>query len=145
MKRKIFKLFYLLLVTITSISCKDEIANTVTDEMKKDITGTWKIVSITRNGEQLSQRIDLSKFKIIFKADGSYTLEDKMAFAVDGPGVYSLNDLQYPSGLILTEQGKPEETVKFQFPVVEGKRQLSLTLSPGCEGNVYQYDFAKEN
>jgi hypothetical protein len=145
MKRKIFAFFYLLLVSLTILSCKDEVAAIVTDESVKDVTGTWKIVSLTRNGEELVTRMDLSKFKVTFKADGTYTLVDKLAFVVSGPGTYRLNDPQYPYSLILIEQNKTPQIVKFQFPVIEGKRQLSLTMSPGCTGNTYQYNFKREN
>jgi len=145
MKRKIFAIIYLLLATLTVISCKDEVATAIADESVKDVTGTWKVISLTRNGEELAQRVDLSKFRIVFKADGTYALQDKLAFAVSGPGTYKLNDPQYPYSLMLTEQSKTGKTVKFQFPVIEGKRQLSLTLSPGCTGNTYQYNFVREN
>ncbi len=130
---------------IVLYSCKNELLNTITDEPVKEITGTWKIVSISRNGEQLEKRLDLSKFRITFNADGSYTLKNKFAFAVSEPGSYTLNDPQYPSALIMTQQGKETGKVKFQFPVIEGKRNMSLTFSPGCEGNTYQYDFIREN
>lgn len=145
MKRRIFAIFYLLLATLTVLSCKDEVAATITDESVKDVTGTWKVTSLTRNGEELAQRIDLSKFRITFKSDGTYSMQDKLAFVVANAGTYKLNDPQYPYSLVLTEQSKTAQTVKFQFPVVEGKRQLSLTLSPGCAGNTYQYNFVREN
>ena len=145
MKRKKYIIFYLLFTLLTIASCKSEIADTITDETVKDISGTWKVASLTRNGESLTQRIDLSKFKVIFKSDGTYTLEDKLAFAVSDPGTYSLNDPQYPYSLILTPTGKEAEKISFQYPIIEGNRQLSLTISPGCTGNVYQYNFVKEN
>ncbi|EDM36965.1 hypothetical protein PBAL39_18864 [Pedobacter sp. BAL39] len=145
MKRKKYIIFYLLFAVLTIASCKSEIADTITDETVKDISGTWKVVSLTRNGESLTQRIDLSKFKVIFKSDGTYTLEDKLAFAVSDPGTYNLNDPQYPYSLILTPTGKDAEKISFQYPIIEGKRQLSLTISPGCTGNIYQYNFVKEN
>lgn len=145
MKTKIFTLFYLLLASITIFSCKDEVMQTITDESVKDIAGTWKVVSLTRNGEQLAQRLDLSKFSITFNPDGTYTLQDKLAFAVSGPGTYKLSDPKYPYSLELTQQSKTAQTINFQFPVIEGKRQLSLTLSPGCTGNTYQYNFVRAN
>lgn len=145
MKRKIYMLFYLLLGSITLQSCKDEIAATISEEPVKDIAGTWKIVSLTRNGEELAQRIDLSKFRVSFKADGTYTLQDKMSFPVSEPGTYQLNDPQYPSTLVLSPQNKTGKNVQFTFPVVAGKRQLSLTFSPGCASNTYQYNFVREN
>ena len=144
--RKIITLFiYVFLACFVFVSCKDEVGTTITDESVKDITGTWKIISLTRNGEQLAQRMDLSKFKITFKSDGTYILEDKMAFPVSDAGAYKLGDPQYPFSLVLTQQNQPAQNIKFQFPVIEGKRQLSLTFSPGCSGNTYQYNFVREN
>src|SRR5690606_40425327 len=36
-------------------SCEDEMASVVTDEPVKDIAGSWKVVQLTRNGEDLSR------------------------------------------------------------------------------------------
>jgi hypothetical protein len=68
-----------------------------------------------------------------------------MAFAVDESGVYSLDDPQYPFSIILTPQSEPDasKNVEFKFPVIEGKRRLSLTLSMGCSSNTYNYVFEK--
>lgn len=146
MKRKIFfNVFYSLVIAMLFIAgCKKETAATG-DESVKDITGSWKIVKLIRNGEDMTQRIDLSKFRIVFNADNSYTLVDKMAFVVDEPGTFKLDDPQYPFGLILTPQSSTESTkITFQFPVISGKRELSLTMSPGCESNIYQYFFERE-
>ena len=125
-------------------SC-EEVTDVASDETSKDITGRWKIVSLIRNGEDMTERMDLSKFRIVFNADGTYTMEDQFAFIVDGPGTYRLSDPQYPFGLILTPEAKPEAKAKFQFPVVKGKRQLSLDMSLGCSSNTYQFNFEREN
>jgi hypothetical protein len=144
MKKKLWhKIFYLLIGVVFITSCKKESLG-LTDESVKDIAGTWKIVSLTRNGEDMTQRMDLSKFRVIFNANGSYTFQDKMAFVVDDPGTYQLDDPQYPFGLVLTPQNKTATKIKFQFPIIKGKRQISLTLSPGCTTNTYQYNFEKE-
>lgn len=146
MKRKIFfNFFYILICAMLFVAgCKKEVPATG-DESIKDITGSWKIVKLIRNGEDMSQRIDLSKFRIVFNADNTYSLVDKMAFVVDEPGTFRLDDPQYPFGLILKPQSGTESTnVTFEFPVIEGKRELSLTLSPGCSSNKYQYFFQRE-
>lgn len=145
MNRKAFSFFCLLVTVLALHACKEETAATITEEPIKDITGTWRVVSLTRNGEELAQRLDLSKFKINFKSDGTYVLQDKLAFPVTDGGTYKLNDAQYPAGLLLTQQGQQAKAIKFQFPVVAGKRQLSLTFSQGCAGNTYQYNFTREN
>lgn len=147
MKRKIFfNFFYALFCTLILVSgCKKEEA-AVGDEAIKDITGRWKIKTLIRNGEDMTERMDLSKFRIIFNADNSYTLEDKFAFAVDESGTYQLDDPQFPFKIVLTPQSSTEKaTINFEFPVVEGKRELSLKLSPGCASNSYQYFFEREN
>ena len=145
MKRKLRPFFHLLFVSTLFFSCKEEIISSVTEEPVKDIAGTWRVVSLTRNGEELTERMDLSKFRISFKDDGTYTLQDRIAFAVSEAGSYKLNDPQYPSSLLLTQPNQATQSVNFQFPVVQGKRQLSLIFSPGCAGNTYQYNLVKEN
>src|SRR5690606_36333659 len=77
-------------------SCEDDMANIVTDEPVKDITGSWKVIQLTRNGEDLSQRLNLTDFRIDFKEDGSYTLANGLPFVLVGSGTYTLNDPQYP-------------------------------------------------
>ena len=116
-----------------------------TTESVKDIAGTWKITHLTRNGEDLTERMDLSKFRIVFNEDKTYSLVDKMAFVVDESGVYNLDDPQYPFAVVLTPQSSPDDSksVKFEFPVVEGERRLSLKLSMGCSTSSYNYVFEK--
>ncbi len=127
-------------------SCEDEISNMSTTETEKDITGSWKVVQLTRNGEDLSQRLDLTDYRIDFNPDGTYTLSDQLPFIADAPGTYRLSDPQYPFALILTPEGVQEDVVaRFQFPVVKGNRQLSLSFSLGCESNSYQFNFEREN
>lgn len=127
-------------------SCEDGISAMSTAETEKDITGSWKVIQLTRNGEDLSQRLDLTDFRIDFNPDGTYTLADQLPFIADAPGTYRLSDPQYPFALILTPEGVQEDVVaKFQFPVVKGKRQLSLSFSLGCESNSYQFNFEREN
>jgi hypothetical protein len=133
-------------MTLMSLSgCKKEKLS-VTDEPNKSIIGSWKIVKLSRNGEDMTERIDLSKFRIIFNADNTYTLQDQMAFVVSEPGTYSLDDPKYPFYLMLTPQNsKDGNKVKFEFPISEGQRQVNLTISPGCSSNTYEYVFEKTN
>lgn len=146
MKPKIFiKICSLLLSLVVLTSCEKEISTAVPDEPVKEITGKWKIVSLFRNGEDLTERMDLTKFRINFNPDGTYTLEDRFAFIVSGPGSFRLSDPQYPFSLILTPQGAEQTMVDFQFPVVAGKRQMSLNMSLGCSSNTYQFNFEREN
>lgn len=128
-------------------SCEDEMANVVTDEPVKEITGSWKVTKLTRNSEDLSQRLDLSDFHIEFKEDGTYNVSEQMPFVLEGgSGAYMLNDPQYPFSVLMTADGTDDEVaVDFQYPVVKGKRQLNLTFSLGCTSTTYQYSFEREN
>ena len=127
-------------------SCEDGISDMATVETEKDITGSWHVVQLTRNGEDLSQRLDLTGYRIEFNPDGTYTLAQQLPFIADAPGTYRLSDPQYPFALILQPEGAQEDVVaSFQFPVIKGKRQLSLSFSLGCESNTYQFNFEREN
>jgi len=137
---------FTVLSLITLSSCEEEMSNIVTDETAKDVTGNWKVLKLTRNGEDLSKRLDLNDFQISFKADGTYSLSEQLPFVVNDAGNYTLSDPQFPFSLILQPEGETTEVpVKFQFPVVKGKRQLSLTFSLGCSSNTYQFDFERQN
>lgn len=123
--------------------CNKEMAG-VSVEPLKNIAGTWKVVQITRNEEDLSQRIDLNTFRLVLKEDNTYSFADHLPFVVNNPGTFSLDDPQYPFYLLLKPNGgAPESKVSLQMPVKKGKTQLSMTLSPGCETNSYRYVFEK--
>ena len=131
---------------ITLSSCEEETSKIITDETAKDVTGNWKVLKLTRNGEDLSNRLGLDDFHISFKADGTYSLSEQLPFVVNDAGTYRLSDPQYPFGLILQPQGDAAEVpVKFQFPIIKGERQMSLSFSLGCSSNTYQFDFERQN
>lgn len=146
---KIYKILSWPLILVLCIgisSCKDELGNIRTEEAEKDITGNWKVIQLTRNGENLSKRLKLEDLKIDFNADGTYSIADDLPFVVSGSGKYRLDDPQYPFSVVLSPtEGKEEVVLKFLFPVVNGKRQLSLVMSLGCSSNTYQYDCERLN
>lgn len=113
-------------------------------EPVKDITGSWEIVKLTRNGEDLTSRIDLSKFRLVFNKDSTYSFEGKFPFVVSQPGTYSLDNPQYPFYISFTTKDKTiRDTLNFVYPIVNGQRQISLNISPGCSSNTYNYVFEK--
>jgi len=114
-------------------------------EAIKDITGSWQVIQLKRNGEDLSERMALTDFRMDFKQDGTYVLAKELPFLTQGSGNYALNDPQFPFSLILSSEQQESHTVKFQFPVVQGQRQLSLTFSLGCSSNSYEYTFERVN
>jgi hypothetical protein len=124
-------------------SCKKDLTEFV--ESNKDITGTWKIVKLARNSEDMTSRMDLSKFRIIFNGDNTYTLQDQFPFIVTEPGTYGFDDPQYPFSLNFKASGSADENkISFEYPIVSGKRQIKLTISLGCTKNSYEYYFDKE-
>ncbi|MHC8950268.1 DUF5004 domain-containing protein [Sphingobacterium hungaricum] len=137
---------FMMLILIAQLSCKDEISKMVFDETNKDITGNWKVIQLTRNGEEIGKRMDLNGFYINFKNDGTYDLSEELPFVLSEEGNYTLSDPQYPFGIILQPKGQTNTVpVKFQFPIVKGERQLSLSFSLGCSTNTYQYQFERQN
>lgn len=114
------------------------------DEAVKEIDGVWKIGKATRNGLDITNWMDFTQFRIKFNQDKTYTIEHYLPFAVKSNGTWNLDDPQYPFNLQLTESDsdKPLTTV-FNYPVVNGKRQIILSFSPGCKNNVYTYTFEK--
>lgn len=136
----------MMFILIAQFSCKDEISKIVFDETNKDITGNWKMIQLTRNGEEIGQRMDLNGFLISFKNDGTYNLSEELPFVLNEEGSYTLSDPQYPFSILLKPKGQTNTVpVKFQFPIVKGERQLSLSFSLGCSTNTYQYQFERQN
>lgn len=144
-KLKLVKAFcaFIFLCMAALSGCNKETLS-IKNEPVKDIAGSWKIVKLVRNGEDITSRINLDKFRIIFNKDSTYTLQDKMAFVVMKPGTYSLDDPQYPFFLNLTPQDNAQANkIKLSLPIVGGSRQINITISPGCSSNSYQYVFEK--
>ncbi|MGO3267946.1 MAG: DUF5004 domain-containing protein [Sphingobacteriaceae bacterium] len=147
MKHHLFyRLLALFLPCCLFSSCEDKLSTVSLDESAKNVTGSWQVTQITRNGEDLSERMDFSGFSIDFNEDGSYTTSENLPFLVQGTGAYDLNDPQYPFSLVLTPSTSQEAvSIDFQFPIVDGKRQLNLTMSLGCSSNSYQYSLERIN
>lgn len=134
---------FIAVITILMASCKAEKVLPV-NEAVKDISGSWQVVKATRNGTDLTSIIDFSQFRINFK-DGGYTMLNKLPFLVNNDGKFSLDDPQYPFKITFTANGGQAVSTPFTYPVVNGKRQLSITFSPGCPNNSYVYVLQKVN
>jgi hypothetical protein len=135
-----------LLVAIAAVlmaSCKAEKVLPVKESIK-DITGSWQVIRATRNGTELTTLIDFTKFRVNFK-DGGYTIENPLPFLVNANGKFSLDDPEYPFKITFTATGGTAVSTPFNYPIVNGKRQLSITFSPGCPNNSYVYVLQKVN
>lgn len=134
-------LLLLLMLAIGLGSCKMEKISP-TKESVKDISGNWKIIRATRNGTDLTSLVDLSQFRLNFD-NGKYTLLNKVPFLVSHDGSYSLDDPKYPFQITFTAAGGAPVATSFNFPIVNGVRQLTITFNPGCANNSYVYVFQK--
>ncbi|BAU52932.1 DUF5004 domain-containing protein [Mucilaginibacter gotjawali] len=126
-------------------SCKMERIAPVT-ESKKDLTGTWKVVQATRNGTNLLPIYDFTQFSIKFDATtGNYNLLNPVPFIVGADGKFSLDDPQYPYKLTFTATGGAAVATAFNYPIINGTRQIIMTFSPGCSQNTYVFTLSKTN
>ena len=138
MKRK---LLISLVVPVLLAACKPEHL-TVPSEPLKSLTGSWQIVKATRNGTDLTNRFDFSKFRINF-SDSSYTIDSLVPFIINTNGKWSFDDPTFPFSIRFTPKDSAAITSPLLFPVVGGQRNVVITFSPGCVSNSYQYTLQK--
>lgn len=123
----------------------DETNPYAVEEAMKDMSGTWRLKSVTRNGINITQQMDFSQFRMVLNADGTYAIRNYLPFVVKRNGTWRVNDPQHPMLLSLKEYGEAESIdLDFNYPVVDGSRALSITLSPGCHTNSYVYSFYRD-
>jgi hypothetical protein len=140
-KTRLILLSLLAMVTILSciMACDDDDIDPV-QEASKSLQGSWQIVQVFRNEVDMTESIDVSKFRLNFSTDGTYTIDNYLPFVVRSNGKFSLDDPQYPFKIIFREDATQEAVnIGFTYPVVLGQRQIHLTFSPGCVNNKYEY------
>lgn len=132
-----------LLILLISSCHRDEIA---VPEQVKDIAGEWRIIKAVRNGVDITTLTDFTKFRIKFTSDLQYTIENPLPFVVSKNGSYALDDPKYPFRINFSQTGvgNPVSTT-FTYPVVNGKRNMNFTFSPGCTANTYLYTLERLN
>lgn len=118
-------------------------------ESVKDLSGIWMLQSVTRNDVDITDEMDFSQFALHMNSDGSYHIENYLPFIVEKDGHWTTDDPQHPFILSFTEDAASDAVqVEFNYPVSNGERTLSITLSPGCSSNSYTYTMkrsVKEN
>jgi hypothetical protein len=133
------------LVATFCASCKIEQVAPV-PESKKDLTGTWKVIQASRNGTNLVPLFDFTQFSITFNGTaGTYTLNNPVPFIVPANGKYTLDDPQYPYSITFTATGGQPVPTAFNYPIINGARQIIMTFSPGCAQNSYVFTLSKTN
>ncbi len=145
MKNNIIKVFFVLL-SMTMLNACDKFSATESDvfeETRKDLSGNWKLEKVTRNGIDITELMDFTKFSLDLKEDGNYVIENYLPFVVKNTGKWQVDDPLYPFHLIFEEEGggSEEVSVEIKYMMVNGKRSLSIDLSPGCFSNAYTYVF----
>jgi hypothetical protein len=110
------------------------------EEPVKDLTGSWYITKATRNGTDITKVMDFSAFRITFKSDSTYTIDNYLPFLVRQDGSWNVNDPQYPTQLLFREGTSAGPDISFfEYQTVKGERQITLSFTPGCQNNVYSY------
>lgn len=123
-------------------SFKDEITPEKYSEVPKDIDGNWQLVSVLRNGTDITDYMDFKRFHVLLNKDNTYKLNNYLPFIVKNDGTWNVDDPIYPFHLILKEEGSEKEVkTEIGFLTVDGQRRLTITLSPGCYSNKYVYTF----
>lgn len=113
-------------------------------ETPKDISGEWELYEVSRNGVDITEKMDFSKFHLHLNSDNTYELENYLPFIVKQNGTWSVDDPLYPFHLSFKEGTNEHELqTEIQYVTRNGNRQLIITLSPGCHMNEYVYTFQK--
>lgn len=142
--KKIMKMAFVTLMSammVTSCSSFDDDTNPYGgQEAAKDLSGVWKLKSVTRNSIDITSLMDFSKFTLNLNSDGSYSIDNYLPFIVRESGVWSTDDPNYPFLISFKEQSANASIdVELSYPVVNGSRSLAITHSPGCTSNSYTY------
>lgn len=133
-------------LTLTMISSCDTFIDEITpdsySETIKHVDGNWRLFTVSRNGIDITEYMDFSRFHIVLNKDNTYEIKNYLPFIVKGNGTWSVDDPQFPFHLIFREDGA-DKTVETEigFLTVNGERQLTIKLSPGCHTNTYVYTF----
>lgn len=133
----------ILLMIFTVMSCR---TNDVYDieESVKDISGVWKLQSVSRNGIDITESMDFSQFALNLNSDGTYTMDNYLPFVVKENGIWSTDNPTMPFLISFKETSKSEPVnVELNYPTVNGSRSLTIKLSPGCYSNTYTYQLKR--
>jgi len=135
----------IMLLALMWTSCKVEQVAPVA-ESNKDLTGTWKVIQATRNGTNLIPLFDFTQFSITFNGTAStYTLNNPIPFIELVNGKYTLDNPKYPFTITFTAAGGQPVPTAFNYPIIDGSRQIIMTFSPGCPQNTYVFTLTKSN
>jgi|SRR5690606_192060 len=128
----------ILLLMVLGVGCDEDLNPPA--ESVKDISGSWKIVSVSRNGVDITDAMDFSKFQLNFHSDHTYSFENYLPFLVKDQGTWEVDDPNYPFKLSFREaSGSADVQTNLTYPVIAGRRKIRISFSPGCSSNKYEY------
>ncbi|WP_346316154.1 DUF5004 domain-containing protein [Chitinophaga sp. YIM B06452] len=133
----------LMALSLAITSCKRK--EILVPEQPKDIAGEWRITKAMRNGIDITALADFTQFRIHFNANQQYTIENPLPFIVSKNGSYAMDDPKFPFRITFSQTGGTAVSSTFTYPVVNGKRNMNFSFSPGCTANTYLYTLERVN
>lgn len=115
-------------------------------EATKDISGVWKLLSVSRNDIDITNEMDFTQFTLNINPDGTYHIDNYLPFVVEKDGSWSVDNARYPFHLSFMENGATDSTtIDINYPITDGRRSMIVSLSPGCGNNTYTYTLQRES
>lgn len=143
-KSAMFAVMYAAMVSCSTFSSEEDSYKAI--EPLKDLSGVWTIETVSRNGVDITNDFDFSKFKLKLNDDGSFKMENYLPFVVKTDGTWTIDDPTHPFHIVFKEEGSAEPTsVELKYPIIDGERSLLISLSPGCYTNTYVYKMKRSS
>lgn len=143
MLKNISKMLSMILIVSGLVACNafsDSTDPYAATEALKDLSGVWKLKSVVRNDVDITKEMDFTQFALHMNSDGTFHIDNYLPFVVERDGVWSIDDARHPQRITFQETGvQGDVQADFSYPIVEGRRSLSINLSPGCDKNKYTY------
>ncbi len=126
-------------VILTCVSCKTE-QEIYLEGTPRNIEGAWRVSKASRNGTDLTPYFRFDDFRLHILSDAAYEIENPLPFLVSKGGSWTFDDPTFPGEISFTEEGgTAPATSAFLYPIVGGRRMISISFSPGCSANTYEY------
>ena len=85
--------FFTLAIAVSSCDTfKDEITPDNYSEVAKKINANWQLSAVSRNGIDITDMMDFTRFHIVLNEDNTYEIENYLPFIVKANGSWSVDD-----------------------------------------------------
>ena len=134
-------------LSITSCSSFEDATDPYNvSEAVKDLSGKWLLKKVTRNNVEITNEMDFSQFTLNLNVDGTYSISNYLPFVVQDTGSWTTDNPAFPFLLSFKQNNTAKSVdVQLHYPIINGARALSITLSPGCYSNTYTYTLERIN